>query len=150
MTIEATYIDEGRGVIIRASNSVTGKEIIAINEKLLIQHGMVMQQYHIIDKSWCTEYDVSAADIEAISKLDKKMAEINSELIIAVIESKTLRFSLTEVWQVYVESFINHTKSFNNQVEAIAWVNNLLLMQNKQSLTSQLERIGDSIAFFDL
>ena len=122
MTIEVDYIDNGRGVIIRQSGVVTGKEIIAAHDKIYKQHQLHCQQYHIIDKSKCTEYDVTAKDIEIIAELDEKASAINANIIIAVIESESLQFSLTNVWQAYVKTYIFKTKAFATRALAIDWI----------------------------
>ncbi len=126
MAIEVIYIDDGRGVIIQESNVVTGKEIITAQVKIYEQHKLVRQQYHIIDKSWCTEYNVTASDIKIISDRDKKTAKLNPDIIMAVIESKSLQFSLTDIWQAHVESFIQHSKSFINKSDALVWIREIL------------------------
>lgn len=126
MTVEIDYVDGGRGVIYRLSDAVTGKEIIAAHDKVYVQHKMLTQQYHIIDKSWCTEYDVNASEINIIARLDCKMTERNPQMIMAVIESQHLMFNLTEVWQTHVEDFIQYSESFTNQVDALRWIKQLL------------------------
>ena len=139
MTIEVGYIDNGRGVIIRQSGVVTGKEIIAAHDNIYKQHQLHCQQYHIIDKSCCTEYDVNASEIEIIARLDCKMTRYNSNIIMAVIESTCLQFNLTDVWQAYVEGIILYSKSFCNQADALRWVKKTLWMIKYQSFRNNSE-----------
>jgi len=126
MTIVVNYIDNNTGVEILASDRVTGKEIIQAHSKIYAKDKLANQRYHIIDKSLCTEYDVTAADIEIISQLDEKAAQVNPSIIVAIIESKSLEFSLSEVWQAYVEPFIQHTHSFKNRADAEQWIRDTL------------------------
>ena len=134
MTIDVRYVDNGRGVIIRQSGVVTGKEIIAVHDEIYKQHKVVCQQYHIIDKSYCTEYNVTAKEIKIISSLDCKMASLNPDIIMAVIESNYLQFNLTDVWKVYIEDSIKYSKSFSDHLNALRWIkNNLRVMKKKQS-----------------
>ncbi len=122
MTVEIDYVDGSRGVILRLSDVVVGKEIIAAYDKIHEQHNLLTQQYHIIDKSWCTEYDVSASELGIISRLDCQLSKRNPQMIIAVIESQYLKFNLTEVWQSYIEDSIHFSESFMNQVDALRWI----------------------------
>ena len=122
MPIEVNYIDDGKGVEILASEVVTGKELIAAQDKIYAPYTLAAQQYHIIDKSQCTEYAVTAADILIISEMDRKAAQINPNIIMAIIESSSLQFSLSEVWQAYVESFVQHSQSFTNRHDALEWI----------------------------
>lgn len=126
MAIKVKYIDNSRGVEIFASGQVTGKELISAHEKIYAADKLTNQRYHIIDKSQCTEYDVSAADIKIIAQLDRKAAQINSTLIIAIVESSSLQYSLSELWQAHVEPFIKHSQSFSNRTAAEKWIHDTL------------------------
>lgn len=126
MTIKVNYIDNGRGIEILAIGLVTGKELIAAHEKIYAADKLASQRYHIIDKSECTECDVTAYDIDTMTKLDQKAAQINAHIVVALVESKTLEFSMTEVWQAYVEPFIQHTHSFTNRADAEQWIRDTL------------------------
>ena len=75
MTIQVNYIDNGRGVEVLASGLVTGKELISAHTKIYAADKIRNQRYHIIDKSQCTEYDVTASDIKIIVQLDRKAAQ---------------------------------------------------------------------------
>ena len=122
MAIKVNYIDNGKGIEIVATGSITGKDIISAHKKIYAADTLAEQRYHIIDKSKCTEYNVTAADIEAIAQLDREAARVNANIIIAFVESRSLEFSLSEVWQAYVEAFIQHSKTFANRSDAEQWI----------------------------
>jgi len=122
MTIEVNVLENGEGVEILATGIVYGHEIIQAHEKIYDEKYLKKQKYHIIDKSKCTEYDVTAKDIEVIAELDEKASKINPNIIIAVIESESLQFSLTAVWQAYVKKYIFKTKAFASRELAISWI----------------------------
>jgi hypothetical protein len=128
MTIEVDYIDGRRGVLIRLSNRVTGQEMINVHDEVYRSHQSVTQQYHIIDKSWCLEYDVTAIEVRKLAELDCKLTILNKDIAIVVIESNYLQFNLTDVWQAYVEDCVNHTESFKSQVDALEWLK--IVLQN--------------------
>lgn len=127
MAVDIIYIDEGRGVIIRAYDEVNGKDLIKAYEKVYQQHKIINQDYHIMDNSWCSEYNVTANDIKFISAIDYKTVQLNSDIIKAVIESSMLSFSLTQLWQAHIESFLPNSKSFSNQMDALVWIREMLL-----------------------
>jgi hypothetical protein len=126
VTIKVNFIDDGKGVEILATGMVTGSQIIDAHKKIYAADKLAQQRYHIIDKSLCTEYDVTSTDIETISQLDRKAAQVNPDIIMAIIESQSLQFSLSEVWQAYVESFIYHIQSFNSRIAAEQWIKETL------------------------
>ncbi len=72
--------------------------------------------------SLCTEYEVTAKDIALIAELDKKASIINPNIIVAIIESESLQFSLTEVWQEYVDEYLLKSKSFPDRNAALEWI----------------------------
>ena len=134
MTIQVNYIDNGRGVEVLASGLVTGKELISAHSKIYAADKLSNQRYHIIDKSQCTEYNVTAADIKIIAQLDRQAAQVNSALIMAIVESNTLEYSLSELWQAYVEPFIQHCQSFSNRTDAEQWIRDTLEEKSRSSI----------------
>jgi len=122
MTIEVNVLENGEGVEILATGIVYGYEIIQAHKKIYDEKYLKNQKYHIIDKSKCTEYDVTAKDIEIIAELDKKASKINPNIIIAVVESESLQFSLTKVWQAYVKKYVFKTQAFASRKLALNWI----------------------------
>ena len=123
MTVKVNILENGEGVEIVATGMVSGREIIQAQEQIYDEKYLAKQRYHIIDKSKCTEFDVTVNDIMSISKFDKKASAINPNIIIAIVESESLRFSLSNLWQAKVNDFISKTKSFVNRHEAMIWIN---------------------------
>jgi len=122
MSIEVNVLDNGEGIEILATGIVYGREIIQAHSKIYDEKYLKSQKYHIIDKSKCTEYDVTAGDIEIIAELDEKASRINPNIIIAVIESESLKFTLTDVWQAYVKNYIFKTQAFSSREYALSWI----------------------------
>ena len=122
MSIQVNILDDGEGVEVLAFDVVHGREIIQAQSEIYDKKYLSKQKYHIIDKSKCIEYDVTADDIAAIADLDEQAAQINPNIVVAIIESETLRFSLTEAWQARVEDFVFKTKSFSERSKALLWI----------------------------
>lgn len=122
MGIQVNILEDGEGVEILAFDVVHGYEIIQAQSEIYDKTYLSKQKYHIIDKSKCTEYDVTADDIAAIADFDEQAAKINPSIVVAIIESETLRFSLTEAWQARVEDFVFKTKSFSERSKALLWI----------------------------
>jgi hypothetical protein len=64
MAIRINYLDNGIGIEIIASGIVTGEEIIKAQEEIYNEENLKKQKYQIIDRTRCTEYQVSSEDIE--------------------------------------------------------------------------------------
>ena len=119
MSVKTKILDDGKGVEILATKAVYGREIISALHYISPLENI---KYHIINKEDCTEYYVTADDMSAIAKIDAEISKINPDIILAIIESKYLNFSLTQLWQDHVENFIFQTKSFTERPSAISWI----------------------------
>lgn len=122
MGINVNILEDGRGVEVLAEGVVHGREIIDAHRKIYDDRYLKRQRYQIIDKSGCTEYAVTADDIDAIAELDRQASCVNPDIVIAVIESSGLRFSLTELWQAHLADCAFLTRSFGDRKSAIEWI----------------------------
>ncbi len=122
MTVIVNFIDGGRGVEILASDIVYGHEVIAANREIAHSTQLADLKFHIIDKSNCTEYKVSSSELFEISKYDSIFIQYNPGIVMAIIESRALRFSLSILWQCIVEKQNLKNKSFSDRPSALKWI----------------------------
>jgi len=120
--IQINLLEDGRGVEVLAEGVVQGREIIDAHKRIYDERYLKRQRYQIVDKSACTEYAVTAEDIDAIAKLDRKASIVNPDIVIAVIEARGLQFSLTELWQAHLAECRFLTKSFRDRETAVKWI----------------------------
>ena len=122
MTIQINYPDNGIGIEIIASGIVTGEEIIKAQDEIYNEENLQKQKYQIIDRTHCTEYQVSSEDIERISDRDNRASEVNSYIIIAVVSSTPLQYGMTRMWQAYIREDRFVTKIFADRKSADEWI----------------------------
>ena len=122
MAIQINYLDNGIGIEIIASGIVTGEEIIKAQEEVYNEENLQKQKYQIIDRTHCTEYQVSSEDIERISDIDNRASEVNSYIIIAVVSSTPLQYGMTRMWQAYIKEDRFMTKIFSDRKSADEWI----------------------------
>ncbi len=122
MAIQINYLDNGIGIEIIASGIVTGEEIIKAQEEVYNEENLQKQKYQIIDRTHCTEYQVSSEDIEKISDIDNRASEVNSYIIIAVVSSTPLQYGMTRMWQAYIKEDRFVTKIFADRKSADEWI----------------------------
>ena len=122
MTVQINYPDNGIGIEIIASGIVTGEEIIKAQEEIYNEENLQKQKYQIIDRTHCTEYQVSSEDIERISDIDNRASEVNSYIIIAVVSSTPLQYGMTRMWQAYIKEDRFVTKIFADRKSADEWI----------------------------
>ena len=122
MAVQINYLDNGIGIEILASGIVTGEEIIKAQEEIYNEENLQKQKYQIIDRTHCTEYQVSSEDIERISDIDNRASEVNSYIIIAVVSSTPLQYGMTRMWQAYIKEDRFMTKIFVDRKNADEWI----------------------------
>ena len=115
---------EGNGVEILATGIVYGAEIIRANEQLVNDESLCNIKFKLIDKSACTEYVVTAADIEKVAELNHIFAKANPGIVVAIVESSSLQFSLTGLWQAIVKKRDLKNQNFYSRDAALEWINN--------------------------
>ncbi|MCW8854066.1 MAG: hypothetical protein OQK72_05155 [Gammaproteobacteria bacterium] len=121
MPVEVNLLEDG-GVEILAKGVVSGEEIIKANEQLVNDEGLKNIRYKLIDKSACTEYVVSAAEIKKVAELNRVFAEANPGIVVAIVESRILQFSLTGLWQAIVKKWELKNNNFYRREAALEWV----------------------------
>lgn len=122
LSVQITFLESGRGVEILAGGIVRGDEIVEVNKAIYGKRNLALMRYQIVDKSSCTEYALTADHIEAIAELDKAASLINPNIVIAIVESIRLQFSLTELWQAHLKDCPFKTKSFRDRKSANQWI----------------------------
>jgi len=123
MTVVVNFIADGKGVEILASDIVYGHEVISANKEIASRKQLADVKFHIIDKSNCTEYNVSSTDLFEISNYDRIFKNANPDIIMAIVESKSLRYSLSQLWQQIVKKDNIKTSSFADRTAALNWIN---------------------------
>lgn len=126
MTITINYIDEGIGIEIIASGTVTGDEIIDAHEEIYSPDNLKKQEYQIIDRTDCKEYLVSNEEIRAIAEIDKNAAQTNPNIVIALIAPTDLQYGISRVWEAYVEEALFKTQVFRDRTSAENWLKDQL------------------------
>jgi hypothetical protein len=122
MSIEINYLENGAGIEIIASGTVTGSEIIESHKEIYNAENVERQRYQIIDRTECKEYSVSIAEVERIAEIDKKASDTNPNIVVAIVASTDLQFGMSRVWQVYVEKSKFVTKVFRDREDAESWL----------------------------
>lgn len=128
MTVEFKFTEDGHGVELIAMGVVQGKEVLKVKESMAISSVFKELKYFLIDKSNCTEYDVSADDVFQFAYLDRFLIKSNPAIVVAIVESRTLQYSLTNLWQRIMEQEYEAliSQSFTDRVSAFNWINNYL------------------------
>jgi hypothetical protein len=122
MTIHVNYLENGYGIEIIASGTVTGEEIIDAHKQIYKKETFKKLRYKIVDRTDCSKYQVYPDDIEKIAVMDDDASKINPNIIIAVISTTSLQYGMTRMWQAYLTNKLFITRNFSDRISADKWV----------------------------
>ena len=122
MPIELKYVNDVAGVEFVCTGRVTGAEIIEANNSVYRHEGFVKLKYQLIDRTDCTDYQVSNAEIEQIARQDLEAAKINPNMIVVFVATTDLQYGLTRMYQAHVGNLGFETELFRDRSRAIQWL----------------------------
>lgn len=122
MAIKVNLLDEGRGMEFLQSGVIRGREVIEAHKRSHT-HAVVSQlQYKIVDCLKIEENYVSAEEVAVIAELDREVASINPDIIIAFVLPNELILLLTELWEAQAGEQFKAVKHFFSRAEAEDWI----------------------------
>jgi hypothetical protein len=131
MPVQINFIEGGLGIEFISSGIVTGSEIIQSNEKIYTREILSRLKYKIIDRTNCTEYNVTTKDIQLIASQDRKASQINPNIIIAIISTTPLQHGMSRMWEAYVDETGFQMELFKDRGSADKWLRKKLIISSK-------------------
>jgi len=122
MPVEIHISPDGKKVEFISSGTVTGAEILDANRSIYTPETLRKLAYKIVDRTTCTDYQVSAEEVQLIANQDKEAAKINPDLQILLVAPTDLQFGVSRMWQAYVGETGLQTKIFRDRESAYAWL----------------------------
>ena len=122
MPIELKYVDEGVGVEFIVKGLVTGAEIIAANNRVYGHEAFSKLRYQLLDRTDCTDFQVSNEEIEAIAAQEIEAAAVNPHMIVAFVSTTDLQYGITRMYQAHVGDRGFLTGLFRDRASALAWL----------------------------
>ena len=122
MPVQIKYTDDGLGVRFIAHGIATGDEIIEANKKVNTHENFSGLKYKIADRSACNEYRVSGEDVKIIAGQEREAAELNPELVVAMIAPSDLQFGISRMYQSLMADMGFECEIFRSPEEADRWI----------------------------
>jgi hypothetical protein len=132
MPVQINFIEDGLGIEFISSGIVTGSEIIQANEKIYTGEILSRLRYKIIDRTNCTEYNVTTKDIQIIASQDRKASQINPNIIIAIISTTPLQYGMSRMWEAYVDETGFQMEIFKDRGSADKWLRKKLIISSHE------------------
>jgi hypothetical protein len=142
--IDFEVLDDGTGLILICRGTLTGKDKIDTNERLLASPEILKHLKYFLIDSESAAVDMSTSDLRLIAEQDRRIAAIAPPgLAVAIIASRDADFGMARMWQVFVEETDWDTMVCRSFKEAESW------LREKLKATHGSEFSNDSIAGFD-
>ena len=122
MALQVNYLENGTGVEFIATATMYGQDILDAKTQLYNSKQFREQRYHIIDRTNCSEFYVSAEDIQPIAELNKEGAELNKKIIMTIVSPKIMLEGIAKLSKTRIEDYVFLTESFRDHATAHKWV----------------------------
>jgi hypothetical protein len=124
VTIEVEFLNDAKGVIYRASGVLSGEELIATNERVLLralQDGSL--RYCFFDCNSITGVSVSDVQLRTVADRDVSASRrMRNQIVVAIYAKDDVPFALSRMWMVYVEAAGWQTNVFRLKSDATRWL----------------------------
>lgn len=124
MSIVVRDVNNGLGVKIYGSGTITGEEFIEVMEKHLTQDKERFRQYRysLSDYTNVNKFELSVSDIQYVAGLCKTAAMANPDAIVAIVADKNISYGLSRMWQILTDDTDWEINIFRNRDEAEVWI----------------------------
>ncbi len=126
MPIDILFVEGGLGVEIIAQELVTGDEIVEANDRVYRHEAFAKLRYQLIDRTNCTDFQVSNEEIEKIAAQDIEAAMTNPHMIMAFVCTTDLQYGITRMYQAHVGERGFLTGLFRDRASAQQWLQDQL------------------------
>ncbi|HMD18090.1 MAG TPA: hypothetical protein VKH18_15605 [Terriglobales bacterium] len=119
MPIEGHILQDGMGRVWVCRGVISGKELIANNERILISKSYV--RWLLIDETEAT-LEISATEIQTIRQQNDRLAAVLPDLVTAVLVPSDVGFGMARMWEILTARPGWSTRAFRSRPEAEAWL----------------------------
>jgi hypothetical protein len=123
MPVDIKILQDGAGILYLCHGTVTGKDFIEANERLLSFNNLKQVRYGIVDETSVDDIHMFESDMLTIAAQDEKIAGlVPSGAIVAVIAGSDFAFGLARIWESFIEHTGWETMTFKTRWKAESWI----------------------------
>jgi hypothetical protein len=124
MPIDIKVLHDGVGILYLCHGTVTGKDFIEANKRILTFKGHLKQaRYGLIDETAIDDIHMSESEMMTITAQNKKIASlVPPGAIVAVIAKSDFAFGLARMWESFIEHTGWETMTFRTRWKAESWI----------------------------
>ena len=132
--IDLRYTEDG-GVLVTAEGTLTGRELIASKDTLYASEEKIRSiAYQLADFRKVTEVSFSSTTVRCIAEKDKQAAQVNPDMVIAVVGGDDLHYGLSRMWEEYCGESAVRAMICRSMAEARQWIRDQLTPENDAAL----------------
>lgn len=98
MPVRIRSLDKGAGIEFYAHGRVTGQDIIDANRNAYTEETLRKISYQFIDRTDCTEYNVSPGQMRTISRQEVEASQINPDIKIIIVAPSSFQYGMTRMY----------------------------------------------------
>lgn len=140
MPVEFEYLDNSRGVLIRAFGDVAGVDLIKTMNMVFNDEATTINYTHgICDFTGIENFDISHKQIFSLSEIHVQASKLNPHIVVGFAINKPLVYGLVRVWMVYA-TITGWKVHIEKELDAITgWVKDNLPTDQEGSLVDSQE-----------
>ena len=126
MPVKYSYVENG-GLLVAGTGTLVDEDIIEVNRSIYASPEMIKKiRYQIVDFTAVDDWQITSDGVRAIAEQDRRAAEVNPTMLIAVAGSKDVTFGLSRMWQAYADPAPFKTEVFRTVEECHEWIRSQL------------------------
>jgi hypothetical protein len=127
MPSQISYEGNGSGVVVTWAGVVCGEELKKVNECIYAEAELEKLRYQIWDFTEADRVNLSYEDIRELAMRDREAAEVNPDIVVAIVGKRTLFVGFDALFHVYEQEWSGFkSRSFETLAEARKWVSSLM------------------------
>ena len=130
MPVKINIIEDGIGIEFILTGRITGNEIIEANNKIYTKECLRRLKYKLIDRSDCTDYNITPEELKFIANQDIHASQINSNVTVIIISKTELQYGMSRMWQVFSGETGFKSELFKDRESADIFINKSFLKPN--------------------
>ncbi len=121
MPVEAHTFQNGMGRLWICHGVLTGKELVANNERIMQSKSYEGVRWLLIDET-AARLEISPDEVRTIRRQDDQLAALLPELVTAVVVPSDYSFGMSRMWEMLTERPGWSTHTFRSRPAAEAWL----------------------------
>ncbi|HMF15835.1 MAG TPA: hypothetical protein VKE98_01455 [Gemmataceae bacterium] len=132
MPTSVHYIGAGRGLHFKCWGVLTGEDVMSATASLESDPDAFRNlTYSLVDLIEVTELELTGDEVRSVAYLDRRLAQINACLCVAVVAPKGVVFGMARMWEVLAEPTGWRIRIFRDLHEAEIWIEEMLAVERK-------------------